>query len=135
LVTLSQVPRGRLRCAQVILFISKRSPPAVVRPWNFVPYHDATPVWYQRFGLALTFNLALLLGGAAPEAWGAVPAGLPSLPEALSAMLITRKPAANLRTDLCFSGFPVLKEVLVMATLHLLFSLPVQLKSIICKRL
>jgi hypothetical protein len=132
LVTLSQVPRGRLRCAQVIPFISKRSPPAVVRPWNFVPYHDATPVWNQRFGRTVTFTLALPLGGVTPKAWVAVTAGLPSLPEALIAMLITRKPAASLRTDL---GFPVLKEVLVMGTLHLLFSLPVQLKSIICKRL
>jgi hypothetical protein len=83
----------------------------------------------------LALGLALVMGGVLPEAGVAVPDDVPSLADALIAMPRTRKPAANLRTDLCFPVNPVLKEVLFIGTLHLLLSLPVQLKSIIHKPL
>src|SRR5271155_1601354 len=50
-VTRTQLPSGRLRCAQVRPFMSNVSPIAVLRPWNLRPYHDALPISNQRRGL------------------------------------------------------------------------------------
>src|SRR6185437_657296 len=53
LVTLIQLPRGKLRCAQVRAYILKDSPFAVVCPWKRLPYHEAWPIWYQWCALGL----------------------------------------------------------------------------------
>ena len=44
LVTRTQLPRGRLRWAQVRAFMLKRSPDAVLRPLKSFPYQEALPI-------------------------------------------------------------------------------------------
>ena len=43
LVTLTVTPKGSVRWAAVSAYMSYFSPPAVVRPWNLLPYQEATP--------------------------------------------------------------------------------------------
>src|SRR3954452_23445303 len=45
LTTRTLVPNGRLLCAAVMACVLKRSPLAVLRPWNPGPYQDAAPRW------------------------------------------------------------------------------------------
>src|ERR1035441_4537614 len=52
LVTRSQVPMGSVGWAQVIWFMSNRSPAAVVRPLKCEPYQEANPTWSQRWDRA-----------------------------------------------------------------------------------
>src|SRR5580698_11611355 len=42
-VTRTHEAKGKVRCAAVSAFMLKRSPLAVLRPWNARPYHEARP--------------------------------------------------------------------------------------------
>ena len=43
--THTRVLKGRVLCAAVIAPMSKRSPLAVFRWWNWMPYQEAPPRW------------------------------------------------------------------------------------------
>ena len=68
LVTRTQLPRGRLRWAQVRAFMLKRSPDAVLRPLKSFPYQEALPICIRGcFGEVVGVESALGSVLAIPE--------------------------------------------------------------------